>query len=199
MTKKIRTEPINIAPDIIGWLDIHNTPKVFDKRNNVELDPTNLDDKIIIYERQVSDWFLKPASDLIRYKNKNKGFIVLMICLSYIEGVEQYIQGVPSQRGGSRFFFVTSMERIYPNKFQPHELEDFYSEARCGLFHNGMVKERIIINNRFSESLEFVNTDIRVNPKKFLEDITNDFHNYLNNLQANNILRTNFNQMYTNI
>ena len=94
MAKKLRqNQSIYIAPEITGSLNNNYEPVVLDERNNNYLDPRSIDDKTIIYERQVLEWFLKPAQNLIRYRNKNKGFIVLMICLSYLEGVEQYRQG----------------------------------------------------------------------------------------------------------
>lgn len=204
MAKRLRqNRPIYIAPDILGFLDENDNHIVIDEKNgNVRLDPNNIDDKITIYERQVMDWFINPANNLIRYRNKNKGFIVLMICLSYIEDVEQYRRGL-SSNGQSRDFFISSMNRIYPNRYSPQELGDLYREARCGLFHNGMVQGRIIINNSFSNSLTFNinNGDIEISPSKFLRDIRADFHNYIQELRnINNIqLRNNFDNMFSNL
>ncbi|HEY8658678.1 MAG TPA: hypothetical protein VIL78_06555, partial [Hanamia sp.] len=143
-------------------------------------------------------WFLIPATNLSEYKNKNKGFIVLMICLSYLEGIEQYRRGQRSNRN-SGDFFVSAVNRIYPNKYQNTDLNHFYKEARCGLFHNGMVGGRVIINNQFSESLEFQSGDIKINTKEFLKDIKNDFQNYLNDLQVDQQLRQKFDRFYSNI
>lgn len=181
MAKRLRqNRPIYIAPDIIGELNDRYEPYVFDERNGNALNARNINDKIVIYERQVFDWFLNPARNLIRYRNRNKGFIVLMICLSYIEGVEQYRQGQDSN-GQSRRFFIDSMERIYPNTYNQQDIGDLYREARCGLFHNGMVKGRIIINNNFPVSLTFNNGDIEISPSKLLRDIRTDFQSYTKN------------------
>lgn len=198
MSKKLRKQPIYIAPEIFGWIDEQYTPHVLDERNGNELNPNDAMDKIIIYERQVKDWFLKPAHSLANYKNKNKGFIVLMICLSYLEGIEQYKRGQNSTNN-SRNFFISSMNRIYPNKYSLYNLKSFYSEARCGLFHNGMVKGRIIINNSFNEALTFDNNDIKISPKKLLNDIINDFESYITELKNNENSRMLFNQLYSNI
>lgn len=198
MSKKLRRDPINIAPEIVGWLDENYNPHVIDNRTGRVLDPRNVNHKIEIYERQVKDWFLIPATNLTKYRNKNKGFIVLMICLSYLEGIEQYRRGQNSN-GNSRRFFVSAMERLYPNEFQNHQLEDFYSEARCGLFHNGMVRGKIIINNGFQKSIEFNGGDIKVSPSKFLNDITDDFERYLQELRTNEQSRNTFDQMYSNV
>lgn len=198
MSKKLRRDQkIYIAPEIIGWLDKNYNPVVKDERSGKNLDPTNVNDKIIVYERQVKDWFLKPATRYI--KGKNNGFIVLMICMSYLEGVEQYKSGSYSN-GQSRHFFTNAIERIYPQKYSRHDLNELYDEARCGLFHNGMVKGKIIISYSFNEPLEFEDTyTINVNPEKFLEDIKKDFKRFIDELKRNTKSRANFDRMYSNI
>lgn len=198
MSKKLRyQEPIKIAPDIVGWLDEKYEPIVLDERFKTNLNPKDVSDKILIYERQVKDWFLNPAENLI--SQKNNGFIVLMICMSYLEGVEQYRRGESSD-GQSKVFFVSALHRIYPNQFSDVDLRSLYSEARCGLFHSGMVKGKIIINYTFQESIAFQGTmDIRINPKKLLADIKIDFENFLAELKGNEKSRNIFNGMYSNI
>lgn len=197
MSKKLRREPIYIAPEIIGWLDENYNPVVKDERKNRQLDPRNIDDKIIIYERQVKDWFLKPATRYLR--GRNNGFIVLMICLSYLEGVEQYKRGQTSNNR-SREFFTSSINRLYPNVHSQNDLNDFYREARCGLFHNGMVRGKIIINYSFEHPIHFDNPrTIKVNPKMLLNDIKNDFKQYIELLKSDNQSRTNFDNLYSNI
>ena len=196
MSKKIRREAIYIAPDISGRLDDNSTPIVYDERNRLYLNPADVMDKIKIYERQVVDWFLNPASKLIKYRNKNNGFVVLMICISYLEGVEQYRMG-QSSNSNSRVFFKSAMQRMYPNRFQDFDLNNFYDEARCGLFHDGMTRQRIIINNSFKESIEFDTFDIKISPSKFLADIKNDFNNFLNELRTNQLMRNDFDRMYS--
>ena len=199
MSKKLRLEPIYIAPQIFGWLDQDNNPNVHDELTGIDLDPRNINDKITIYERQVKEWFLKPALNLAKYNNKNKGFIVLMVCLSYIEGVEQLRVGT-SSHNRSKQYFVNSMNRIYQNRFNDYQLGEFYSQARCGLFHNGMVQGKIIINNNFNSSIEFVdNYDIRISPIKLLNDLFQDFENYIIELRQNETSQYNFNKMYSNI
>lgn len=198
MPKRLRSDPIFIASEIIGKINTDGSTEVCDLRTDRVLDPYNEFDKIIIYERQVSDWFLIPATNLSRYKNKNKGFIVLMICISYLEGVEQYRQG-HSSHGRSRIFFVSALDRIYPNEYEHRQLRSLYSDARCGLFHSGMIKKRIIINNKYRRSIEFVNDDIKISPSKLLADIKIDFRNYIVELQNDYQLRSNFNNMFTNI
>lgn len=199
MSKRIRRgDPIYIAPEIIGWEDEEGEYKVIDKRTNESLDPKDPHHKIKIYKRQVYDWFLTPATNLVKYKPKNKGFIVLMICLSHLEGVEQLRRG-RSSRGRSEEFFIQAMGRLYPSEFRNDQLANFYKEARCGLFHDGMTRGMIIVNNDFPKSIDFVNSDIHVSPSKFLKDIKKDFENYLQELLINEDSRTHFDNIFSNI
>lgn len=101
MTKKLRSYWLHVAPDIIGRIDRGRTI-VIDERNNQNLDPYNIDDKIKIYQRQVKEWFLERATYLLR--GSNYGLIVLMVCLSYLEGVEQYRKGRSSRNHESTVF-----------------------------------------------------------------------------------------------
>lgn len=199
MAKRIRRDQaIYIAPEIIGFYD-NNQAVALDERNETELDPNDLNDKIIIYERQVNDWFLNRATRFLR-GDKN-GFIILMICLSYLEGVEQYRRGQNSN-GQSRVFFRNAVNRIYPNTYAAGDLDDLYTEARCGLFHNGMVRGKIIISERFQNPISFPDQDtIQINPRALLNDIKADFREYLANLKdpQNAQLRNNFNAMFSNI
>mgnify|MGYP003645312307 CR=1 FL=1 len=168
MPKRLRREPIYIAPQIIGKINEDGNPWVFDEITMEELNPNKPLDKIKIYERQVKGWFLEPAFKMARYRSENKGFIVLMICLSYIEGVEEYKTG-QSSRNRSGEFFRNGLHRIFSGLFTDDQLNRLYREARCGIFHNGMVRGQIIINNQFENSLSFPDAEtIKISPSKFL-------------------------------
>lgn len=199
MPKRIRHSfPIFIAPEITGFYN-ENTPTAFDEKNLINLNPNDINDKIYIYERQVKEWFLNRASSII--SGKNNGFIILMICLAYFEGVEQYRSGSQSN-GHSSEFFKRSIRRIYENRFTGIQLNDLYSEARCGLFHNGMVSGKILIDLNYGLSIEMPDSEtIRINPKLLIKDIKLDFKNYIRDLRniANITLRANFDLMFSNI
>lgn len=198
MPKQLRREPIYIAPDILGNIQDDGSYFVFDEKNMEELDPLNVFDKIKIYERQVKGWFLEPTLRMVKYKPKNKGFLVLMSCLSYIEGVEQYKSG-NSSVGHSKDFFISGFKKIYSHQFTNNQISRLYIQARCGLFHDGMSKGQIIINSSFVNSICFENTDIKINPKKFLNDIILDFNEYINSLNNDEVARGKFNHMFSNI
>jgi hypothetical protein len=197
MPKRLRTEPIFVAPEISGYLDNNGMPCVRDIRTNATLNPDDIVDKISIYERQVREWFLLPGRRLLA--GNNNGFIILMICLSYIEGIEQYRVGRNSNRH-SLDFFVRSMNKIFGEVYSRDNLIDLYSEARCGLFHNGMTKGKVIIRNSFEPAIRFPDIErIEISPERLLIVIEGDFENYLNELRnpENIELRHNFDLMFS--
>jgi hypothetical protein len=122
-----------------------------------------------------------------------------MICLSYIEGVQQYRDGHPSQ-GSSKTTFLRSLKRIYPDKFLDDDLNEFYDEARNGLFHNGMIKQAVVYSGGFPAALEFTHDayrTIKVNQKMLLEDVKKDFVQYIKDISIAGPLQANFNHMFS--
>lgn len=198
MPKRIRRESIYIAPNIIGSIQDDGTYLVIDERENTQLDPTDVFDKITIYERQTKGWFLEPTLRMVRYKPQHKGFLVLMSCLSYIEATQQYIEGQGSI-GGSKETFIRGTNRIYPEQFSDDNIKRLYQQARCGIFHDGMSRGQIIISKDFDESISFTQDDIKINTKKFLKDIIDDFNNFINLLKVDELARNNFDRMFSNI
>ena len=150
MSKQIqRNEDIYVAVDILGKYE-NGIPVAIDQRSDETLDPRNIDHKIKIYEREVKEWFLNIASELIASNGFNNGFIVLMICMAYFEGVEQYKTGIASS-SRSKDCFRDSIKRLYPEKFQDKKIDKLYAKSRCGLFHNGMVKGGVIFSYDFND------------------------------------------------
>jgi len=197
MVKKLRDYQIYIAPYITGYYIEPGVPYVNDEITDENLDPNNLDDKIKIYERQVKYWFLDRANNFLR--GNNNGFVILMICISYIEGIEQYRVG-QSSNGRSREFFRNSLRRILKVNTSNQVLNDFYSQVRCGLFHNGMTENKVIIRNEYPDVIDFNEPDtIKINPKLLLQAIRRDFKKYIFDLQndVNEDLRNNFDNMFS--
>ncbi|MBN1860320.1 MAG: hypothetical protein JW840_02540 [Candidatus Thermoplasmatota archaeon] len=196
MTKKLRPYWLYVASGIKGKKQ-GGRDIVIDEWTNENLDPWDVDDKIKIYERQVKEWFLKRATYLLR--GNNYGLIVLMVCLSYLEGVEQYRKGRSSRPNHeSKKFFRESLQRLYPGQFTEPQLNVFYDQARCGLFHNGMTEGMIVYSYDYPHPLDFSELGtIKVNPKILLKDIKKDFRKYLRELYTNQNLRNNFNDMFS--
>lgn len=198
MPKRLRrNEIINLAVGITGVIDDNGRAYVYDNIKHKNLNPDNLDDKIKIYQRQVKKWFLECATRLI--KGKDNGFVILMIAVSYIEGVEQYREGISSRRQ-SKSFFKQGLKRIF--SIAPEDecyLDSVYEQVRCGLFHNGMSESNVIISYEYLKPIEFCNQDIKINPKLFLNEIKRDFSSYISilNNRENIDARCKFDQMFS--
>ncbi|MEA5580756.1 hypothetical protein VB620_05295 [Nodularia harveyana UHCC-0300] len=196
---------IYVAVEMLGHI-CNGEFIVTDERNDQELNPRNIDDKIKIYRREVEEWFLLPAKKLLEENNFNNAFIVLMVCMSYLEGVQQYKTGISSStaRGYSERYFKDSIRRLYPGQFDNNgHLIKLYDQARCGLFHDGMVRGSVRFKNDYPEAIKFKNNGkiIEINPTKLLNDIVDDFKKYINELEDINndkseTARENFDKMY---
>ena len=194
MPKKLRAIPVLLADKITGSKNENGEAIVYDQMTETNLDLSNPLDKAKILKRQVENWFLKPATNFAKGKNNN--FVVLLICLSYFEGIEQLKIGQTSRRSSSDFFF-NSINKIYPGQFSRVQINLLYSQARCGLFHNGMTSELIILNELSPSPIIFEGIDmIKLNPILILRDIKRDFKNYLNLLQIDIEARAKFDVMY---
>ncbi len=197
MPKKLRDEPIYVAPDIQAWRDDTYSPCVYDERNGRWLNPYCIEDKIYIYERQVQEWFLIRAVSLIRRKQND--FVALMIAVAYIEGSEQYRRGETSN-GRSKRFFRYGFQRIFHmSESDSNNIDRLYDHLRCGLFHNGMSGDMVVLNRKLKKPVEFsARGTIDINPRLFVETVSQDFTSYLAELRdASNVqLRNRFNSMF---
>lgn len=198
MPKRLRDEPIYLASEILGDHDNYCNVVILDERTGTKLNPDDIDDKIIIYQRQVEEWFLNCAISLCHRKNNN--FVVVMIATSYIEGVEQYRNGRLSN-DQSRQCFSNGVRRIFGMKNVSNgQLNMLYKHLRCGLFHNGMSGDAVVLSRNFNSALSFsIRGTIDINPKLFLNAVVQDFNQYIIDLrnQNNTELRDNFDAMFS--
>ncbi|MCK5040569.1 MAG: hypothetical protein KAR87_06390 [Candidatus Aenigmarchaeota archaeon] len=151
------------------------------------LDYNNIETKILIYEDRVKEWFLKIG---VKLKQDNEaGFVILQIATSYIEGNQQYIEGQTSNQK-SKAFFKKAMKRIFPEIIKIVNIDiflgTFYEQVRCGLFHDGMTKKSVTISGEYPEALCFLDSNILINPHKFLDVIYENFENYISELKNKN-------------
>jgi len=191
-------EDIHIAPGITGKRDDSGRLVIEVDSSGERLYPNkNIEDKIKIFERQVNGWFLERASPLL--EREDNGFVILMIAIAYIEGMEQYRQG-KSSNNRSRSFFKKGIKRLFEvDSDNDNRLDSFYSELRCELFHNGMTGPNIRIYSDYDKPIDFSDSNIiKINQKLFLEKVKEDFEQYLKNLKdaTKTDLRDNFNKMY---
>ncbi|WP_148288347.1 hypothetical protein [Prochlorothrix hollandica] len=183
--------------------DPFRTAVVIDERNNEErLNPQNLDDKIKIYERETRGWFFAHVEGLLNQGGQqafDNGFVILMICASYFEAVEQYRTG-QSSFGKTGKFFKNSIKRVIKDgNFDNSELNNLHSKFRCGLFHNGMTKKGVIFNFDSEKAIKFQDSMIIINPQRLFILIEEDFDQYLYELRdtRSTTVRENFNRIFS--
>jgi hypothetical protein len=157
---------------------------VVDFRTKQEYAEDALDTKILVYEDRVVGWFF--GYGRLLQNHHDAGFVVLQVALAQVEGMEQYRRGESSDRDSSRFF-RDGLKRIFSlDDSADGWLRDFYTLVRCGLFHDGMIRKRVKIENRFDSPLDYDGTDIFISPNKFLDAVIEDFNRYIVKLKDQN-------------
>ncbi|MBI2448821.1 hypothetical protein HYV49_00820 [Candidatus Pacearchaeota archaeon] len=167
---------------------------IYRKDSNKKYNLNDLSTKILVYEDRVKGWFLDIGKEL--KKNNEAGFVILMICASYIEGVVQFKLG-KSSKGQSAKVFVDYVKSL----FKVHETvaRAIYEDMRCGLFHDGMSRRRIAISGelKYPVMIDINRKTIGINPHLFLQKLNKDFNDYIKNLKnkRNKKLRSNFSKI----
>jgi hypothetical protein len=203
MPKRIMPNyPIYVAPQMLGKY-VKRSPIVLDERNGKTIDPYQLNGKIIIYQRQVEGWFLDPADRLLEQMDTQAIFVVLSICLSYLEAVQQHKEGEPS-RNNSKAFFLRAFKDVFSSSEMEDEFADLlYIEGRCGLFHDSMTRGKIAYDMELDKAFKVINNEsqdtIYFHPKYCLEGVKAHFADYISKLkrEEEGRLRHNFYSMFT--
>jgi hypothetical protein len=169
------------------------SPGVFvDSRTQREYPEDDIETKILVYEDRVLGWFLQYGQLL--QEHHDAAFVVLQVALAQIEGIEQYRRGMSSERKEGEFF-RSGITRVFSlTNADDQWLRDLYRLVRCGLFHDGMTRAGVQIENRFDRALEFDGANIKISPNKFLDAVTAYFTDYMAQLKepANVELRNSF-------
>ena len=194
--------PIYVAPQMLGEY-VKGSRIVLDERNGNTINPYQLNGKIIIYQRQVEGWFLEPADRLLKQMDTQASFVVLSICLSYLEAVQQHKEGEPS-RNNSKAFFLRAFQDVFSSSEMEDEFADLlYIEGRCGLFHDGMTRGKMVYDMELDKAFKVINNGsqdtIYFHPKYCLEGVKAHFADYLGKLKNEEevTLRNNFGSMFT--
>ena len=162
------------------------------------LDKT-IDTKILVYEDRVTGWFLDFAKKLA--KKENSEFVVMMICMNYLEGKQQFVDGKKSNKGESTKVLKKALVSIFPNTDEK-DIDFLIYGVRHGLFHDGMTKRGILLRYKLSiPFFSFISDEERwleIDPLLFLEKIGADFKEYITKLKDKNnaLLRDNFEKHY---
>lgn len=176
-----------------------------------KLSSGSLEDRIDIYEDRIKGWFLNPARSLLAVPNSE--LAVLQLSIGYFEGYAIYRNGSDSRRHSKKFFCQAFMEAFpYSRRGTVQGIDPsldlieklpvlLYEEARCGLFHDGMIGRRIVLASSsapISVSAHKITGDVGaivIDPRKFLEAVEAHFTAYTAKLRDRNNpeLRANFN------
>ena len=144
-----------------------------------------IDTYIIVYEKYVMEWVFKWGRMLQDPKHNDAGFVVLQIAISQIEEMEQCRLGKLSKKE-SGVLFCAGMKRIFKlNNDDDVWLKKFYLLCRCGLFHCGMTRKNVLVENSYEKAIEYKKdtTEFYLNPNKFLNAVIADFSEYINELK----------------
>jgi len=168
------------------WSPERPTDVYYYENNERKYQPIDSDEtKIDIYKDKINGWFFNYGDNLLN--DNNSGFILLQISIGQIEGWQQYKRG-ESSYGKSAKFFKEGLKEVFDMKNNDHdtELEKFYKEVRCGLFHDGFTKNRVFIDNDFKNPIEFYEDHILISPRKFYKRVKEKINEYINDLSNKN-------------
>ena len=173
-----------------------------------------IEDRIDVYEDRVQGWILGPARALLTVPHAD--IAVLLLCLGYFEGWEQYRSGKDSN-GRSGVFFHRGWAAVFPGidwgGIARHPGDEaaisatLYNQLRCGAAHDGLPRKTVFIapiDIPVAISADQVTGDIgaiMVNPRRFLEHIEHHFRGYTAQLRhpANAELRANFTKTWERV
>jgi len=182
--------------------------KISPNYDDTKLDSKSVDDLIDVFEDRVKYWLLEPAKVLL--KTKNGDISSLCLLLTYFEGITIYLRGKDSKNKSKAFFregFVEVMRSSGINDDLLGRAADLiYSDARCGFFHDGCFRSRILVSPDASHDLIITlpkkngiidkHGDIEsiiINPNLILSALENHFEHYLRKVRdvSNKEIRAN--------
>jgi len=163
-----------------------------------KLDNPSFDDLVDVFEDRVRWWILEPARVLLQV---DYGFVAAMsLLVSYFEAYQMYRTGQDS-KGRSKALFRKAFADVFAKAnvdaaFRDRLADALYEDARCGFFHDGMFRDRILFSDNFTA--EFVVTvprvagkpdptgpiqSILINPSSFYRTVEAHFTGYVKALR----------------
>ena len=158
--------------------------------------PVSIETYIDIYEDRIRFWMIEPAKILSRYQHG--GYAICSLLVSYFESFAIYLTGENSQNK-SKKFISEGLFSVFPylleKKYTPEQIEEIktimYVNFRCGLYHTGLPKDKIIlVQSKYpftyaTNSNENV-VELQVDTSKLILAIEHHFNNYVCKLRDKN-------------
>lgn len=175
-----------------------------------------LADKIDVFEDQMNNWLLAHAHSLASPdypRNQHTGFAILTLVGSYFETIASFMQGQSSKNKAGEFFSI-GFRNVFP-EFESQVVakgvtdvaaelrrvaDAYYTEIRCGLFHEAMVRAGTVIVKGANHTIQVVedfttkNLRLEVDPFHLLNRVQSHFTSYITKLRNTDEVqtRTNF-------
>jgi hypothetical protein len=179
-----------------------------------KLDGGKIEDFIDVFEDRTRHWVLKQAWELLSHRDSE--YAITQLLIPYFEGISIYLTGEDSKGKSEQFFIKGFLSVFSPGNLSVKILKRvakiLWKEARCGFFHDNMIKSRIFftriaiagaLNVNFPKVNGKINLNgeisaIIINAKKLLKEIDRHFTDYLAQLRnpRNRVLRRRFERAF---
>ena len=129
------------------------------------------------FKDRVEGFYMHPAQKLNMDKD---GFAVGLLCVATIDCLARISSETEKDVGG-RFVLWLS---VNIDEFKDSDLATrFYKEFRCGLVHEGRIKNAGEFSYEYPKMVSPFNGSIMVNPDKLLRAVEGSFQSYLQRLR----------------
>jgi len=130
------------------------------------------------FRDRVEGFYLGPAENL---KSDCDAFAVGLLCVSTIDFLARLAFG-PNTKVGERFvkWLRTNVKEFNVG----NRASQFYDDFRCGLVHEGLIKNAGEFSYEFPDLVKSINGALMVNPRALLRAVKDSFQTYLKQLNS---------------
>jgi hypothetical protein len=139
----------------------------------IELDQYDESRRLEAYQKRTTNWILAHAIDLS--KRDDGGLPALIVACSVIEP----IGGILTGSSATLTRFTAGFDYIFPSL---GIAKDVYERLRGGLYHEGFIKEGLLITN-LKEAIEVQNGHVCVDPVHFANAVNDGFQRFCGDIQ----------------
>jgi hypothetical protein len=153
-----------------------------------------IENRVDVHEDRIRGWLLDWASKLndVDHGFEHAGFAALQLALAYFEAHAVFLHGEDSVRDPQQFFCDGLLD-VFPELVTMPErdriLEILWKDARCGLFHNGIARRRIVLADS-SKTFRYLPDEhgehVVVDRHSLVRRIESHFADYIRRLRQSN-------------